>query len=90
MLLIQSGKQINDIKVNEIENKITDHTHDKYISTPEFNKLTAKNFAARLTQANLVTKADFDNKLTSLNRKITSNKTKHLIIENELKKLKKN
>ena len=90
MLLIQSGKQINDIKVNEIENKITDHTHDKYISTPEFNKLTAKNFAARLTQANLVTKTDFDNKLTSLNRKITSNKTKHLIIENELKKLKKN
>ena len=90
MLLIQSGKQINDIKVNEIENKITDHTHDKYISTPEFNKLTAKNFAARLTQANLVTKTDFDNKLTSLNRKITSNKTKHLIIENELKKIKKN
>ena len=30
----------------------------KYITTPEFNKLT--NFAARLKQANLATKTDFD------------------------------
>ena len=74
-------------KVNEIEKKITDHNHDKYITTPEFNKLTAENFAARLAQANLVTKTDFDNKLSSLNKKITSNKTKLLIVENELKKL---
>ena len=36
----------------------------------------------------MVTKTDFDNKLTSLNRKITSNKTKHLLVENELRKLK--
>ena len=36
----------------------------------------------------MVTKTDFDGKLSSLNRKITSNKTKHLVIENELKKLK--
>ena len=41
--------------------KITDHSHDKYITTPEFDKL-AENFAARLAQANLVTKTDFDNK----------------------------
>ena len=33
-------------------------------------------------------KTDFDAKLSSLNRKITSNKTKHLLVENELKKLK--
>ena len=36
----------------------------------------------------MITKTDFDAKLSSLNRKITSNKTKHLLIENELKKLK--
>ena len=36
-----------------------------------------------------MTKRDFDAKLSSLNRKITSNKTKHLLVENELKKLKK-
>ena len=35
-----------------------------------------------------MTKADFDAKLSSLNRKITSNKTKHVLVENELKKLK--
>ena len=42
-------------------------------NTSAFNKLTTGNFAARLEQANLVTKADFDAKLTSLNRKINSN-----------------
>ena len=35
-----------------------------------------------------MTKTDFDAKLSSLNRKITQNKTKHLLVENELKKLK--
>ena len=45
-------------KITEIENKLNDHVHDndKYISTPEFKKLTAQNFAARLRQENLVTK----------------------------------
>ena len=35
-----------------------------------------------------MTKRDFDAKLSSLNRKSTSNKTKHILAENELKKLK--
>ena len=30
---------------------------------------------------------DFDDKLKSLNQKVNSNKTKHLLVENELKKL---
>ena len=50
--------------------------------------MIAENFAARLAQSNLITKTDFDAKLSSLNRKITSNKTRDLLIENELKKLK--
>ena len=50
--------------------------------------ILASVFNARLAQANLITKRDFDVKLSSLNRKITSNKTKHLLVENELKKLK--
>ena len=77
-----------DTKVNEIQRKITDHKHDKYITTLKFNKLTAENFAARLAQADLVAKIGFDIKLSSLNKKIVSNKIKHLVIENELKKLK--
>ena len=73
----------------KIENKASDHDHDnKYIATSEFNKLTIKNFIARSTLSNLVTKTDFDAKLESLNKKIDSNKTKHLLVENELKKLK--
>ena len=47
-------------KIREVENKIT---------TTEFNMLTAENFAARLKQANLIKKTDFDNKLINLKTK---------------------
>ena len=36
----------------------------------------------------MITKTDFDAKLWSLNRKITENITKHLLVENELNNLK--
>ena len=36
----------------------------------------------------MIIKTDFDAKLSSLNRKITANKTKNLLVENEFKKLK--
>ena len=42
----------------------------------------------RLAQASLVKKTDFDDKLSNLNRKITKNKTDHLLVQNELNKLK--
>ena len=45
-------------------------------------------FNARLALGNLVAKIDFDDKLSILNRKITANKTKHILVENEFKKLK--
>ena len=77
-----------DVKITEIEKKLTDHNHDKYITTPEVNTLAADVFNERLAQANLITKTDFDAKLSSLNRKITANKAKHLLVENEFKKLK--
>ena len=75
-------------KITEIENRLIDHNRGKYITTPEFNWLTAENFAARLKQANLVTKTDFDDKLKSLNQKSNPDKTEHLLVENELRKLK--
>ena len=74
------------MKTTEIGKKLTDHNHDIYITTPEFSKLTAKHFSAKLKQANLVTKTDFDDKLKNLNQKINSNKIKHLRVENKLKK----
>ena len=45
--------------------------------------MAASVFNARLAQANLIAKTD----LSSLDRKITANKTKHLLVENELKML---
>ena len=60
-------------KVTEIENKLTDHNHDKYIDHSEFNKLAADVFNAKLARANLITKIDFDAKLSNLNRKIVEN-----------------
>ena len=50
-----------DTKFSELENKIPDHAN--YITTQEFNKLTAEHFAVRLKRANLVSKTYFDNKL---------------------------
>ena len=50
--------------------------------------MAASLFNSRLAQVNLTTKTDFDAKLSSLNRNFTSNKSKHLLDENELKKLK--
>ena len=50
--------------------------------------MAADVFNARLAQANLITKTDFDSKLLNLNRKITQNKSKHLLVENEFNKLK--
>ena len=75
-------------KISEIEKKVSDYNHDKF-TTPKFNNLAARVFTARLAQADLVTKTDFDTKLQDISKRITSNKTKHLLVENELKKLQK-
>ena len=88
MLAIQLKKTYYDTKITEIEKKLTDHNHDKYITTPEFNTLAASVFNARLAQANLVAKINFDNTVSSLNNKIAVYKTKNESFENELKKLK--
>ena len=80
-------------KTSEVENKIpytsslvttaisntkfTEVDDAKYLTTQWFNKLTAEKYVARLKQADLVNKTDSDNKLTSFNKRITSNKTKY-------------
>ena len=59
-----------DTKVKEIEKKLNNHNHDKYIGTQKFNKLATDIFNARIAQANLITETDFDAKLSNLNRKL--------------------
>ena len=48
----------------------TDYDLDKYITTQEFNKLTAEGFTVRLAQANLARKDDTANfvEKTGLNK----------------------
>ena len=41
--------------------KLNNHNHDEYITTPEFNKVTSANFAARLAEVNLESKSDIPN-----------------------------
>ena len=72
-------KKKYNTKISEVEKKLTDHNHDKFITTPDFNTLVADVFNARLAQAHLITKTDFDARLYF---------TKHLLVDNELKKLK--
>ena len=85
------GKKTDcNTEFSEIDIKITtDHT--KY-TTEEFDKLTSKNFAARLAQANLASKngianflkeTDFDNKLISFNERTILDKSKHVLELND-------
>ena len=46
-------------KITDIENILNNHYFDKYVASSEFNTLTAV-FNARLAQAKLITKTDFD------------------------------
>ena len=73
--------------------KNTVHDHNKYITTPECDKLTAENFAARLKQANLARKIDIANfvKKTDFNNKlkdVISNKCELYKFSNLYSKLK--
>ena len=70
-------------KTSEIGKKILDVDHDKYITTQEFDKIK-ENFAARLREAKLATKADISDsvektdfvaKLKDFNKYFKENKT---------------
>ena len=58
------------------------------VLTAVLNKFTAEAFDERIKQANLATVTEFDTKLKSLNQQINENKTRHLLVEIELNKLK--
>ena len=61
LVLVISVKNTDySTKINEFENKITDHSHDICITT-KFNKFTAEMFDLRLKGANLACKSDIAN-----------------------------
>ena len=54
MLVVKKKKKKKtdyDTKISQTEKKFSDHNHDKYITTPEFNNLGAGVFTARLARA---------------------------------------
>ena len=56
MLVVLLKKTDYNTKITDIENKLNNHNHDKYITTPEFNTLAADVFNARLAETNLIKK----------------------------------
>ena len=70
MLEIQLKKTDYNTKITEIKNKLNNHNRDEYIDTQEFSKLAADFFNARLSQANLIAKTDFDDKPSNLTKKL--------------------
>ena len=94
--LVKKADYNTEMSKTEIE--INDHDRAKYITTQQFNKLTADDFAGRLKKANLaskndipnfVNKTDFGNRLLSFNNRINPNKTKHVLVETGLNELSK-
>ena len=101
MLAIWSKKTYFDSKITEVEGKIPNISglatsseltavEDKI---PDITSLatnsaltTVENKIPDIT--GLVTKADFDAKLKAISDRVTKNKSKHLLVEYELKKIK--
>ena len=77
LMLVILLKSDYDTKIKDIENK--------YITTTEFNKLASDAVNARIILAKFSKKTDFDNKLSDLNRKIVSNKTKDISLAKKIK-----
>ena len=87
--LIQVKKKIPDVsglasktELTAVENKIPDIS-----SLATTSAITAvENKMPDIT--NLITKTDFDTKLKSVSDRVTNNKSKDILLDNELKKLK--
>ena len=48
-----------DTKTSKIETKVSDHNHEKYITTPEFNNLAAGRFYCKISTGKLSNKERF-------------------------------
>ena len=56
--MVQLKKTDYNTTITDIENKLNNHNHDKYVAISEFNTIAADVFNARLAQANIITKTD--------------------------------
>ena len=73
-------------KVTEIEGKMLDVS--SLITKTNFNTKIIEIEGKITDVSSLITKTDFDAKLKAISDRVTKNKSKHLLVENELLKLK--
>ena len=81
-------KTNSDAKIIELEKKLADHNHKKYITSSESINLATEVFNLKLSQANIIRKTDFNTELSNLKRKISSNKTSIYLLKMNKKNLK--
>ena len=67
------------VQKTDYNTKITER-ESKYITTADSNKFTEDIVYNSIKSKNLVTKTDFDAKLQDIGKRITSNKSKHLLV----------
>ena len=79
ILVIYLNKSTMTLKLQTLKRNLVIIIMRNILILKSFNKLTTDVFNARIAQANLITKTDFEAKLSSLNREITGNKSKHLL-----------
>ena len=76
ILVVLLKKTSYNTKVTETENRLdNNNNHDRHVTTPEFNDLTADVFNIKLAQTNLVTKIDFDTKFLQIKQNVFLLKT---------------
>ena len=79
MLVIYLNKETMTLKLQTLKRNLVIIIMRNILILKSFNKVATDVFNARIAQANLITKTDFEAKLSSLNREITGNKSKHLL-----------
>ena len=82
----KDGSDFED-KINKIEKKIPDIS--SLVKKTDFNTKVTEIEGKIPDVSSLVKKIDFDTRLRKIRDRVTKNKAKHLLVENELKKLKK-
>ena len=76
------------VKETEYDAKMKD-IEGKYFTTADYNKFTRDILDVKIKQKQAVNKSDIDKKLININKKITSNKTKHIEADKKLTDLAK-
>ena len=71
--LVKKIDKINDAKIQDIEGK--------HFTTADYNNVTSEILDVKIIRKKLINKSDAAKKLININKKIASNKTKHVEVE---------